>query len=267
MMSLRRILLSPFVGVSLIVVLLALYFRSSFKSPPQHSQVLSLTFLLSAALHTRNLRLFSAEELALYNGTDETLPILLGILGSVYDVTKGKSHYGSGGGYNHFAGRDASRAFVSGNFTGDGLTDSLHGLSSSEVKSIVDWRGFYARTYTPVGKLVGRYYDRQGNPTKHLKGAEAKASRGAQLMEKQKIEEDKQKNCNSRWSQDEGGEDKLFVQVWCDVGVPRLVQRPLEIAITGSMSKRCACFEEDQLDQSGLEIYKDCEPLAKTCKV
>ncbi|XP_013588553.1 membrane-associated progesterone-binding protein 4 isoform X2 [Brassica napus] len=220
MMSLRRILLSPFVGVSLIVVLLALYFRSSFKSPPQHSQ-----------------RLFSAEELALYNGTDETLPILLGILG------------------------DASRAFVSGNFTGDGLTDSLHGLSSSEVKSIVDWRGFYARTYTPVGKLVGRYYDRQGNPTKHLKGAEAKASRGAQLMEKQKIEEDKQKNCNSRWSQDEGGE------VWCDVGVPRLVQRPLEIAITGSMSKRCACFEEDQLDQSGLEIYKDCEPLAKTCKV
>ena len=26
-------------------------------------------------------RLFSAEELALYNGTDETLPILLGILG------------------------------------------------------------------------------------------------------------------------------------------------------------------------------------------
>lgn len=24
---------------------------------------------------------------------------------SVYDVTKGKSHYGSGGGYNHFAGR------------------------------------------------------------------------------------------------------------------------------------------------------------------
>jgi len=24
---------------------------------------------------------------------------------SVFDVTKGKSHYGSGGGYNHFAGR------------------------------------------------------------------------------------------------------------------------------------------------------------------
>lgn len=74
----------------------------------------------------------------------------------------------------------------------------------------------------------------------------------------------------SRWHEKKNKiilKDKLFVQVWCDVGVPRLVQRPLEIAITGSMSKRCACFEEDQLDQAGLEIYKDCEPLAKSCKV
>ncbi|XP_021907304.1 membrane-associated progesterone-binding protein 4 [Carica papaya] len=206
-------------------------------------------------------RLFSAEELALYNGTDDTLPILLGILGSVFDVTKGKSHYGLGGGYNHFAGRDASRAFVSGNFTGDGLTDSLHGLSSIEVKSVVDWRDFYLRSYTFVGKLVGCYYDSQGNATKYLKGAEAKAARGSQLLEKQKIEEAKQPNCNSRWSQDDGGE------VWCDVGLPRLVQRTLEIALTGKMSKRCACFTEDQLDQPGLEVYDGCDYLSKTCKV
>lgn len=57
-----------------------------------------------------------------------------------------------------------------------------------------------------VGKLVGLYYDDQGNPTKHLKGAEAKAARGAQLLKKQKKEEDKLPSCNSKWSQDEGGE-------------------------------------------------------------
>lgn len=57
-----------------------------------------------------------------------------------------------------------------------------------------------------VGKLVGRYYDSQGNPTKYLKGVEAKAKRGAQLQEKQKIEEAKQPSCSSKWSQDEGGE-------------------------------------------------------------
>ena len=57
-----------------------------------------------------------------------------------------------------------------------------------------------------VGKLVGRYYDSEGNPTKYLKGAEAKAKRGAQLLEKQKSEEAKQPSCNSRWSENEGGE-------------------------------------------------------------
>lgn len=206
-------------------------------------------------------RLFTVEELSLYNGTDQGLPIHLGILGSVFDVTKGKSHYGTGGGYNHFAGRDASRAFVSGNFTGDGLTDSLRGLSSTEVKSVVDWRDFYFRSYIFIGKLVGRYYDSQGNPTKYLKGVEVKAARGAQLLEKQKIEEAKQTSCNSKWSQEDGGE------VWCDVGVPRLVQRPLEIAITGKMSKRCACFREDQLGRPGLEVYSGCDYLANTCRV
>ncbi|PPS15641.1 hypothetical protein GOBAR_AA04937 [Gossypium barbadense] len=112
-----------------------------------------------------------------------------------------------------------------------------------------------------VGRLVGRYYDSQGNPTKYLKGAEAKAARGAQLMEKQKEMEAKQPSCNSRWSQDDGGE------VWCDNGFPRLVQRPLEIALTGKMSKRCACYNEDQLGQPGLEVYSGCDYLAKRCRV
>ncbi|OVA10908.1 Cytochrome b5-like heme/steroid binding domain [Macleaya cordata] len=206
-------------------------------------------------------KLWNTEELAMYNGTDDGFPILLGILGSVFDVTKGRSHYGPGGDYHHFAGRDASRAFVSGNFTGDGLTDSLHGLSSTEMKSVLDWRGFYFRSYTFVGKLVGRYYDSQGNPTKYLKGVEAKAARGAQLLEKQKKEEAKLPDCNSRWSQQEGGE------VWCDTGYPRLVQRPLEIAITGKMSRRCACFKEEELGQAGLELYEGCESLSKVCPV
>ncbi|XP_058095360.1 membrane-associated progesterone-binding protein 4 [Magnolia sinica] len=233
---------SWFLGLAISVALAALFLRSSVKTPTQS-------------------KLWTPEELTMYNGTDDRLPILLGILGSVFDVTKGRTHYGPGGGYNHFAGRDASRAFISGNFTGDGLTDSLQGLSTSEMKSIVDWRAFYFRSYIFVGKLVGRYYNSQGNPTKYLKGVEAKAARGAQLLEKQKNEEAKLPTCNSRWSQEEGGE------VWCDVGYPRLVQRPLEIALTGKMSRRCACFKEEELDQPGLEVYDGCERLSKTCPV
>lgn len=224
-------------------------------------QLLKLTLHFPLSSPSISTRLFTVQELAVYNGTDDAFPILLAILGSVFDVTKGKSHYGVGGGYNHFAGRDASRAFVSGNFSGDGLTDSLRGLSSTEVKSVVDWRDFYIRTYISVGKLVGLYYDSEGNPTKYLKGVEAKAARGAQLMEKQKNEEAKLPSCNSRWSQEEGSE------VWCDDGYPRLVQRPLEIALTGKMSKRCACFNTDELGQPGLEVYEGCEYFAKLCRL
>ncbi|KAH9653831.1 Membrane-associated progesterone-binding protein 4 [Citrus sinensis] len=222
-MVVKKIISSPFVAIAVLVTLVAVIFRFSPK------------LLLS-----RQQRLFTAEELALHNGTDESIPILLGILGSVFDVTKGKSHYGVGGGYNHFAG-------------------SCCLSLSSEGQCLVFTLPSPAVRF--VGKLVGRYYDNQGNATKYLKGAEAKAARGAQLLEKQKAEEAKQPGCNSRWSQDEGGE------VWCDTGFPRLVQRPLEIALTGKMSKRCACFLEDQLDQQGLEVYEGCDYLAQTCRV
>lgn len=61
-----------------------------------------------------------------------------------------------------------------------------------------------------AGKLIGRYYDSQGNPTKYLKGVEIKAKRGAQLLEKQKSEEAKIPSCNSKWSQQEGGEVRTY---------------------------------------------------------
>ncbi|EYU21029.1 hypothetical protein ABFS82_03G025800 [Erythranthe guttata] len=237
--------LSRFLGIPICLALLSFFLF----------QIIPLKY----PTHSPPTRVFSVDELILYNGTDPGLPILLGILGSVFDVSKGKSHYGVGGGYSHFSGRDASRAFVSGNFSGEGLTDNLHGLTSPEVKSIVEWRDFYFKTYMFVGKLVGRYYDSEGNPTKYLKGVESKAARGAQLLEKQKKEEAKVASCNSRWSQDEGSE------VWCDEGYPRLVQRPVEIALTGKMSKRCGCFKEDELGQPGLEVYDGCHYSAKRC--
>ncbi|KAF3785347.1 Membrane-associated progesterone-binding protein 4 [Nymphaea thermarum] len=53
-------------------------------------------------------------------------------------------------------------------------------------------------------------------------------------------------------------------EVWCDDGHPRLVQRPGDIALTGKISQRCACFKEDELDQTGLEVYAGCDPSPKT---
>ncbi|VAH87943.1 unnamed protein product [Triticum turgidum subsp. durum] len=207
----------------------------------------ALIAVLLQLYRLRKPRLWTLEELSIYNGTDEGLPILLGILGSVFDVTKGRSHYGPGGGYHHFSGRDASRAFVSGNFTEScsrwlNLADFLNqewpaGDKNEENKSHVRGVPFlvaelfnviwFSLSFRFAGKIVGRYHDSEGNPTKYLKGVEMKAKRGAQLLEKQKREEDKIPSCNSKWSEAEGGE------VWCETGYPRLVRRPGDIALTG----------------------------------
>lgn len=71
--------------------------------------------------------LFTDDELTAYDGTDEQKPILLAINGTVYDVTLGRRFYGPGGSYHFFAGKDASRAFVSNCFDVD-LTPDLRGL-------------------------------------------------------------------------------------------------------------------------------------------
>lgn len=49
----------------------------------------------------------------------------------MFDVTKGARNYGPGGAYHFFAGRDASRAFVTGCFRTH-LTHDVRGLSPHE---------------------------------------------------------------------------------------------------------------------------------------
>lgn len=70
--------------------------------------------------------------MSLYNGTDTTLPIYLGLNGSIYDVSASPHLYGPGGSYHFFAGRDATRAFVTGCFEED-LTGDLRGVEEMFV--------------------------------------------------------------------------------------------------------------------------------------
>lgn len=60
-------------------------------------------------------------------------PIYLAILGRVYNVDGKKEYYGPGKSYHHFAGRDGTRAFTTGDFTENGLVASTHGLSHDEL--------------------------------------------------------------------------------------------------------------------------------------
>lgn len=47
---------------------------------------------------------FYQEELAQFNGI-QNKKLYLGLLGSIFDVTKGKVHYGKGASYNYFIGK------------------------------------------------------------------------------------------------------------------------------------------------------------------
>jgi cytochrome b involved in lipid metabolism len=63
--------------------------------------------------------------------------------GKVYDVTAGRRFYGPEGSYHFFAGKDATRSFVSGCFKDDCPQD-LNNLSENEKKSLEEWEQFYA---------------------------------------------------------------------------------------------------------------------------
>lgn len=57
-------------------------------------------------------RLLSQEELSLYNGREDSKGLYLAILGQVFDVEKGRKHYGPDGGYRFFTGISPAHALI-----------------------------------------------------------------------------------------------------------------------------------------------------------
>ena len=50
-----------------------------------------------------------------------------------------------------FSGRDASLAFITGDFTERGLTDDVSSVSPQQLIALYDWLAFYQRDYKSVG--------------------------------------------------------------------------------------------------------------------
>lgn len=141
-------------------------------------------------------RLLGAAELARYRGAAGEPGLYLAVLGRVFDVERGRRHYGPGGAYSGLAGtaggvgvggfgprcglsgglgrgagrawpglaawpgltaacpagRDATRAFATGDFTPAGLVDDVSALSPGEMLAIRSWLSFYGDNYDPVGR-------------------------------------------------------------------------------------------------------------------
>lgn len=211
-------------------------------------------------------RLLDRQELSQYSEGETGEGLYLALLGQVFDVEKGRKHYGPQGGYRFFTGRDASKAFVTGDFTEDGLTDDVSDLSPSQIVALYDWLTFYQKEYTPVGRLIGRFYTETGQPTDALRQVEASLAEGLRLKAQAEEENQQFPSCNSEWSSTSGG------RVWCSTksggvhrdwaGVPRMLFSP------GSGHTRCVCVRPDdptQTNNPNLQEYKDCAPDAESC--
>lgn len=212
-------------------------------------------------------RLFTRDELAAHGDGAPTL--LLAVLGSVYDVSAGRgAFYGPGQEYAYFVGRDASRAFVTGNASAD-LTDDLSALRSDrEYLSVVGWRRFYERheAYTREGRLAGgAFYDGAGEPTPALAHAHERAAVAeAELAaEAARVRVHRMARCSSST---EGGARTD----WCEA--PGHVPREVRL---GEDFFRCVCVEPamaeiafDEAQGGGvaaLTVPAGCAPEAARC--
>ena len=108
--------------------------------------------------------LFTPSQLSNFTGDNDS-PVYLSIVGHVFDVSSGKSHYGPGGSYHFFVGKDGSRAFVTGHFDNEHLIPNISDLPADKIFDLNNWFVFYRSKYPEIGKLTGHFFDEKGEPT------------------------------------------------------------------------------------------------------
>lgn len=214
-------------------------------------------------------RVLTAAELAegsaeAFDLRGESGPLYVSILGEVYDVSTGTQFYGKGKGYDFFTGVDGSAAFITGDFTEEGLKKPVWELEAAEALEVDTWARFYRdhETYSFVGRVAGDLYDSQGRPTAHMEQVKRLLKEGKRLKKEQADLDQEFPGCNSRWAQGKGGE------VWCSTnsagitrdwaGLPRKMKR-----VGGSL--KCVCVHPDKLGDARLKEYDGCAPTSDTC--
>lgn len=95
--------------VALISVVLAVWTVPEWLTFPIYGNVVNvleswLRQQVSEASTSPPGRMLTEDELSLYNGGENSKGLYLAILGQVFDVEKGRKHYGPGGGYHFFTG-------------------------------------------------------------------------------------------------------------------------------------------------------------------
>ncbi|XP_050442178.1 neuferricin [Adelges cooleyi] len=254
--------------ISIIVLILSILFLYE----PTQDALCSYAIFQRFLTHTPSVcSLFDTARLSRYNGVDGG-KIYLSFLGIVFDVTMGRKFYGPGGSYHSFAGRDASRSYITGLFDKEHITDHVLDMKPDDFIALDTWTSTYKKKYSEIGKLVGRYYDSSGKETDYNKllQEKIKLAKDAKQAEKQKM--NIYPNCNLEYS----NETKMS-KVWCTTlsggvkrnwtGVPRKFQT---ISTNGKLTVRCACVQLEKLSNNELSHiaqYENCDSNSTTCFV
>mmetsp|Transcript_30822 Transcript_30822/g.38046 ORF Transcript_30822/g.38046 Transcript_30822/m.38046 type:complete len:321 (-) Transcript_30822:356-1318(-) len=206
------------------------------------------------------------EELATFDGSNDYGDIYVAVIGEVYDVSTGE-YYKPGGGYHFFAAKDGSRGFSTG--SAKDSSDSINDLQDGEVAGVVGWAMFYRthENYTYVGKLIGTYYDEEGNPTQAQKNAIAKYEANRALQKRMEKDREDFPNCNKYWNKDEGS------QAWCKdsllknrIATSTLVPRKRINPINNKEACVCVEYEVAREDKVTYKLYPNCEDTATQCR-
>jgi hypothetical protein len=214
----------------------------------------------------RGVRLIAKEELKRHGPNGPFSPVWLSIIGQVYNVEKGKEHYyGPNGGYKFFSGIDGTRAYVTGEFNKEGLVENIYDLTARDCKDLLSWTvDTYDKDYIFVGKLIGGFYDKEGNPTEMRRELDRQAEKAKDTERLLQEEQQQFPSCNSRWNPNEGG------WVYCGKrsggihrdweGLPRRYFSPI------TREERCACVHDRDLDHPKVNLYANCAPDARECQ-
>jgi membrane-associated progesterone receptor component len=94
------------------------------------------------------------DDLSYFDGSDESLPLLIAISGRVFDVSSEGRFYGPDGPYNCFAGKAATRALVLATLVGEDINDDIDDFTEAQMEELEFRTNFYADKYPQVAVVT-----------------------------------------------------------------------------------------------------------------
>ncbi|KAG5683939.1 hypothetical protein PVAND_013195 [Polypedilum vanderplanki] len=213
--------------------------------------------------------MFTSEQLKEYNGEGDNKKLYLGIMGEIFDVTRGEKHYGLGQPYHNYVGKDASKAFITGEFDAkngkSNALDHVLSLSPSELVSLKKWRDFYIENYDFVGRLIGRFYEPDGTPTEYFWAIDRKIQFGLKQQEEEANFQREFPPCNMEYKREKG------TRFWCTTqsgGVEReLAGYPIQLFNQDAKTFSCICTEKENFELPQFRKYENCDDKIRSCFV